>query len=147
MHGKEITDISQLPGNSYGFVYLITIELNGNFLFYIGRKNLKTVRKVKLGKKELAQVKDKRLKKYKIVEKESDWKSYTGSNKALNSLITQYGEEKLKMKREILKVCFSELELKWSEVKEIICSGAMESTQYFNDNVKIHQIGTLIFDK
>lgn len=146
-NGKSIDSIEQLPKSSYGFVYLITISLDGKELYYIGRKNLKTVRKVKLGKKELAQIKDKRLKKYKVVEKESDWKTYTGSNKALSAIITQYGAEKLKMKKEILEVCFSELELKWKEVKQIICSGAMESTQYFNDNVKIHQIGTLNFNK
>lgn len=144
---KEITSITDLPKSTYGFVYLITVSLDGKELFYIGRKNLKTVRKVKLGKKELAKIKDKRLKKYKIVEKESDWKTYNGSNKVLNALITQYGADKLKMKKEILEICFSELELKWKEVKEIICSGAMESTQYFNDNVKIHQIGTLNFNK
>lgn len=144
---KEITDIPQMPKNTYGFVYQITIELDGKPFYYIGRKNLKTVRKVKLGKKELEQIKDKRLKKYKIVEKESDWKTYTGSNKALNTLITQYGVEKLKMKKEILEYCFSELELKFKEVKQIICSGAMESTEYFNDNVSIKQIGTLDFNK
>lgn len=146
-NNKNITLLTDMPKNVYGFVYKIKIELDGKELFYIGRKNVKTVRKVKLGKKELSEIKDKRLKKYKVVEKESDWLTYNGSNKALNAIIKQYGVKKIKLEKEILEYCFTELELKYKEVKNIICSGALESTEYFNDNVRIHQIGTLNFDK
>lgn len=129
-----------MPNKVYGFVYEIEIELEGVKKWYIGRKQLISVRKKKMGKKELAQITDKRLKKYHIIEKETDWQNYLGSNKELLSLIKEFGEEKLKLKKEILQYCFSELELKWREVEKIVCSGSMESEYYFNDNVRINQI-------
>jgi hypothetical protein len=144
---KEITLMSQMPKSTYGFVYQIEIELNGSKLFYIGRKQLISRRKKMMTKKEIEALTNKRLKKYYYVEKETDWQNYFGSNKVLLALIKQYGVEKLKLKKEILEYCFTELELKYKEVKAIICSGAMESTEYFNDNVSIKQIGTLNFDK
>ena len=144
---REITLMSQMPKNVYGFVYQIEIELNGSKLYYIGRKQLISRRKKMMTKKEIEPLPNKRLKKYYHVEKETDWQNYFGSNKPLLALIKQYGVEKLNLKKEILEYCFTELELKYKEVKNIICSGSMESTQYFNDNVSIKQIGTLNFNK
>lgn len=146
-NGKDITQMSQMPKSVYGFVYQIEIELNGNKLFYIGRKQLISRRKKMMTKKEIKALPNKRLKKYYYVEKETDWQNYLGSNKVLLALIKQYGVEKLKLKKEILEYCFTELELKFKEVKYIICSGAMESTEYFNDNISIKQIGTLNFNR
>ncbi len=145
--GKDITLLSHMPKDAYGFVYQIEIELNGNKLYYIGRKQLISRRKKMMNKKEVAALANKRLKKYYYVEKESDWQNYMGSNKPLLALINQYGVEKLNLKKEILEYCFSELELKYKEVKNIICSGSMESTEYFNDNISIKQIGTFNFNK
>ena len=144
---KEITLMSQMPKSTYGFVYQIEIELNGSKLYYIGKKQLISRRKKMMTKKEIEALPNKRLKKYYYVEKESDWQNYFGSNKVLLALIKQYGVEKLNLKKEILIYCFSELELKYREVKEILCSGSMETTEYFNDNVSIKQIGTLNFNK
>lgn len=144
---KEVTQIAEMPKETYGFVYRITIDLDGKFFHYIGQKKLISRRKKMMTKKEIEALPNKRLKKYYYVESEMPWQKYLGSNKPLLALIKQYGEKKLNLKKEILEYCFSELELKFKEVKEIICSGSMESTEYFNDNVKIHQIGTLNFNK
>lgn len=145
--GKNITSISQMPKDTIGFVYQIEIELDGKKLFYIGQKKLISRRKKMMTKKEIEALPNKRLKKYYYVEKEMDWQNYLGSNKPLLALIKQYGTDKLKLKKEILEYCFSELELKYRECKNIICSGAMETTEYFNDNISLKQIGTFNFDK
>lgn len=145
--GKEITNKEQMPDKTFGFVYMITIELDGKELYYIGQKKLISRRKKNMTKKEIEALPNKRLKKYYYVETEMPWQNYLGSNKPLLALIKQYGEIKLKLKKDILEYCFSELELKYRECKAIICSGAMETTEYFNDNISLKQIGTFNFEK
>lgn len=148
VHGyREITDKSQMPEKTFGFVYQITIELDGEEHHYIGQKKLISVRKKKMGKKEIEALPDKRLKKYHIIENEMPWQSYLGSNKPLLDLVKEFGEKKLKLRKEILEYCFSELELKYKEAKRIICEGALESDKYFNDNISLKQIGTLNFNQ
>ena len=96
--GNMITEMSDMPENTWGIVYMITAE-NGKK--YIGRKQLYSERKRKFGKKESALITDKRKKLWEMVKKESDWKTYTGSNKELNDDIkngTSY-------KKEILYYC------------------------------------------
>lgn len=143
---EKVEDISFFPKNCYGFVYQITLSIDKETYYYIGRKNLYSKTKKNLGKKELALLTDKRLKKYKTIIKESDWKNYFGSNKKLKELINKQGVSKLNLHREILELCYSELELKYMEAKYIICSGAMENKYYFNDNISIKQIGKIIFN-
>lgn len=146
-NNKEITNKTQMPKDTFGFVYLIEIELDGKKLYYIGQKRLISRRKKNMTKKEIEALPNKRLKKYYYVETEMDWQNYFGSNKVLLALIKQYGTDKLKLKKEILEYCFTELELKYKEAKNIICSGAMETTEYFNDNISIKQIGTFDFSR
>ena len=50
-NGKEITELSQFPENTFGFVYKITHTPSGKA--YIGKKVLYHNRKVKVTKKEL----------------------------------------------------------------------------------------------
>ena len=82
-NGEEILDISQFPKDSYGFIYMIKCE----GMYYVGQKRLRTKRKRKFGKKEIAKMTDKRKKTWEYVVKESNWRTYTGSNKMLNNLI------------------------------------------------------------
>ena len=49
---KQINSISDLPNNTFGFVYLIRNLESGEF--YIGKKNLVSRVNKKLGKKEIA---------------------------------------------------------------------------------------------
>ena len=50
---KEISEISEFPDKTFGFVYMITHIPSGKA--YLGKKVLFHNRKVKLGKKELAE--------------------------------------------------------------------------------------------
>ena len=61
--GKEFTE-ANIPENGIGFIYHMSVILNGNTYAYIGKKNFFSNVKKKLGKKALALVTDKRLKKY-----------------------------------------------------------------------------------
>lgn len=61
-----------------GFIYRIDYE---DGTYYFGKKNFIDTQKKNLGKKELAQITDARLKTYKVVKKESNWREYEGSCK------------------------------------------------------------------
>ena len=88
----------------YGFVYIITNKLNGRR--YVGCKQIKT-------------------------KKNSNWKTYTGSSKALNSDIAQYGVQHFSF--EILSVYYSRSWLKLAEATEIITRKAITSPDYYNE--------------
>lgn len=143
--GMYITELKHVPPDTYGFVYKIDIEHEGKHYYYIGQKKLISVRKRKFTKKEIAAMPNKRAKKWELVSSEMPWQSYTGSNKQLNSLIKEFTEKGLKMKKEILYYTKSALELKFLEAKEIICSGGLEDEQCFNDGVSLRQYGKLKF--
>jgi hypothetical protein len=83
---KEMETISDFPDNTYGFVYRITHKPTNKT--YIGRKILQNTTKVKLGKKEIEELAGivGRRPVYKMAVKESDWKTYWGSNKYMKEL-------------------------------------------------------------
>lgn len=116
------------PQGVIGFVYMINFD-NGKS--YIGRKNFWSHRKRKFGKKELAKLTDKRLKKYEIVTKESNWISYTSSNDDVNELIKN-GEG---YKKTILRLCMSKKELSYFEEKYLFMNGVLESDRFLNMNI------------
>ena len=77
-NGQPITELKDMPEDVFGFIYKIT---NGKTdEYYIGKKQVVSVRKRNFGKKEIAALEDKRMKKYEMVHKESDWKTYRSSN-------------------------------------------------------------------
>ena len=128
---QEITEISDFPDDSYGFVYKITHLPKGKS--YIGKKILYFTRKVKLGKKDLLQYEGVvgRRPSYKLAIKESDWKTYTGSNKELNDDIkngTSY-------KKEILYYCRDKKQLAYSETKELFVREVLEHDEFYNSNI------------
>ena len=126
--GNMITEMSDMPENTWGIVYMITAE-NGKK--YIGRKQIYSVRKRKFGKKESALITDKRKKLYEMVKKESDWKLYTGSNKELNDDIksgTLY-------KKEILHYCRDKKQLAYLETKELFVREVLEHNEFYNSNI------------
>ena len=126
--GNMITEMSDMPENTWGIVYMITAE-NGKK--YIGRKQLYSERKRKFGKKESALITDKRKKLWEMVKKESDWKTYTGSNKELNDDIkngTSY-------KKEILYYCRDKKQLAYLETKELFVREVLEHDEFYNSNI------------
>ena len=100
----EYTLDGQIPENFYGFIYVIVNNLTNKK--YIGKKQCISHR----SKKPLKGKKNKRH-----ITKESDWKTYTGSNKNLNEDISNHGINNFKFY--ILKFCQSKWELAYEEIK------------------------------
>jgi len=127
-NGLYIDDITQMPEGAFGFIYLVTTTSGKK---YLGKKQLLSVRKKKFGKREIAKMENKRLKKWKHVIKENDWKTYTGSNIDLNKLI----EEGITYRKEILYYAFSKQELTYLELRELWTHRVLEDRNFFNGNI------------
>ena len=126
---QPITEISDMPKDVYGFVYLITTDRGKK---YIGKKVLFSIRKRKFGKKEAELITDKRRKLYEMVKKESNWKVYTGSNRELNEDI----KNGVEYKKEILGYAFTKKHLSYLETKMLFSYGVLETeNEYYNSNI------------
>ena len=131
--GKVITEISDMPENTFGFIYEVTHLPTGRK--YLGKKQLMSVQNKALGKKELALITDKRLSKKKTVIKESDWKTYYGSQTEIKQLIKEGNKEDFK--REILCYVSTKKLLTYYETKYLFVNEVLESgSNYFNDNIE-----------
>ena len=140
--GKLITELSDMPEDVFGFIYKIT---NGKTdEYYIGKKQVVSVRKRNFGKKEIAALEDKRMKKYEMVTKESDWKEYRSSNatvrmwfhendKALNEDRRDDINDQLKL--EILHFCLSKKSLTYYELQEQFAHNVLADESSLNDNL------------
>lgn len=132
--GKEIKNIEDLPKGTIGFIYKVTHIPSGKN--YIGKKILFHSKKVKLGKKELKNLEGVkgRPKSYKIIIKESDWKSYYGSEENIKKLIKE-GKE-LDFERNILKCVNDKKLLTYFECKYQFNFEVLEKpNEYFNNNI------------
>lgn len=116
--GHWITTLA-IPTDPFGFIYLITNCQN--FRKYVGKKQMT----FKTCKKPLKGRVNKRR-----GEKESDWKTYTGSSKELNQDIQAIGVGKFRF--EILKFCDSKWDLAYGEACEIITRGALTDKNFYN---------------
>jgi len=125
---REITELPSIWRNKFGFVYKITTS-EGRM--YIGYKYLFSKRKKKYGKKKLALMTDKRLKKYEYIIKESDWLSYTGSSKELNADIARG----VTITKEILEVADNKQHLTYLETKYLFVNEVLEDNRYYNGNI------------
>lgn len=128
---RDITDISWFPEGSYGFVYKITDLTTGRW--YIGKKNLYSLRNIKLGKKALAAREDKRSSKKKTICKESDWKAYYGSEPELLKDVQKNGPSSFV--RQILCICYSKASLTYEEVRHQFLNSCLESDLCYNGNI------------
>jgi hypothetical protein len=127
--GKEF-DESCIPEGAVGFIYHMSVILNGNSYAYIGKKNFFSNVKKKLGKKALAQVTDKRLKKYSRELKPS-FMNYYSSNQQLK----EAHKAGFIIKREILMICYSATELTYQEVKHQFKYEVLEKEGFLNGNI------------
>ena len=117
----------------FGFIYEVTHIPTGRK--YLGKKQLISVQNKPLGKKELAALTDKRASKKKKVIKESDWKTYYGSNPEIKSLIKE--GKQLEFKREILIFVPTKKLLTYYENKFLFINEVIEPhTNYINDNIE-----------
>tara|TARA_S200002703_G_scaffold79487_1_gene68389 strand:- start:499 stop:945 length:447 start_codon:yes stop_codon:yes gene_type:complete len=131
---KEMESLSDFPDNTHGFVYRIIHKPTGKM--YIGRKILQNTTKVKLGKKELKELQGVvgRRPSYKMAIKESNWKTYWGSNKYLKELYET--EPKENFEREILICAPTKKLLTYYELKYQILYEVLEKPdEFFNDNI------------
>ena len=136
----ENSEISALPEDCVGFVYLITNNLTGRK--YIGKKlakfsktTYKTV-KLKNGKKKRKKIRSKI---------DSDWQLYYGSNIELNKDIEQLGNENFT--REILYYCRSKAECSYIEAREQFRHRVLESDDYYNGQISVRVHGSHIKSK
>jgi hypothetical protein len=127
--GKEF-DESCIPEGAVGFIYHMSVILNGNSYAYIGKKNFFSNVKKKLGKKALAQVTDKRLKKY-TRELKPNFMNYYSSNQQLK----EAHKAGFIIKREILMICYSATELTYQEVKHQFKYEVLEKEGFLNGNI------------
>ena len=133
-NGEEITEFSQFSKNTFGFIYKITHLPSKKS--YIGKKVLLHNRKVKVTKKDLAMYEGVQGRKptYKIVQKDSNWKSYYGSNKPLLELVQTESLENFK--REILILCTTKKQLTYYETQALFTYRVLEEdNKWFNDNI------------
>jgi len=131
---EEMTGVSDFPDETYGFVYRIVHMPTGKA--YIGKKILQNTTKVKLTKKELAEYEGVvgRRPSYRLAVKESNWKTYWGSNKYLKELYET--EPKENFERQILVCAPTKKLLTYYEVKYQMVYQVLEKPdEFFNDNI------------
>lgn len=127
-------DLSSFPDGTFGFIYKVTHIPSQKS--YIGKKVLYHQRKTKLTKKDLALYEGQpgRKPKYKVITKESDWKSYYGSNKPLLELIKSEPIENFE--RCIIALASSKKMLTYLETKYLFVYQVLEKPEeFFNDNI------------
>jgi len=127
--GKEFDDAC-IPEGGIGFIYSMTAIIDGKSVAYIGKKNFFANIKRPMGKKALAMSTDKRLKKY-TRELKPDFMKYYSSNKTLKDA----HKAGVVIKREILMICYSAMELTYQEVKYQFKYEVLEKEEYLNANI------------
>jgi len=130
---KQITNISELPINTFGFVYLIKNLQSGEY--YIGKKQLISRVNKKLGKKEIANLPIQRGRKQtkRLIETESNWLEYWSSSKILQEQVKKQGPDNFS--REILEFAHSSKHLTFLEVKHQIINRVLEDKLSLNDSI------------
>ena len=134
-----ITGISDMPEGTYGFIYRVTHKPTQQK--YIGKKVLFFERNVKLGKKETEALREERkaagiggrVPQKKKVVKESDWKTYYGSQEDIKKLVRSSKPED--WNREILDFVPTKKLLTYYEIKHIFICNALEDSDFLNDNI------------
>ena len=141
-NGQPITELKDMPEGTFGFIYKITNGKTGQY--YIGKKQVVSVRKRNFGKKEIAALEDKRMKKYEMVQKESDWKDYRSSNLDVKMWFIS-NEAALKEDRRddindqlelrILRFCSNKKSLTYYELQEQFSHDVLGDESSLNDNL------------
>jgi hypothetical protein len=117
----------------FGFIYIVTHVPTGKK--YLGKKSLFHTLNKKLGKKELAQqpVTRGRAKTTKQIIKESDWKTYYGSEDFIKTLIKENKQNEFT--REIIQLVYNKKLLTYFECKYQFTYGVLENPEWINSNI------------
>ena len=124
-------EMDELPEDCEAFVYLITNLTNNKK--YIGKK----LAKFKTTKPPLKGKKNKRR-----GYKESDWRTYWGSNDYLKEDVIELGEDKFT--REILYFCASRGIASYLEAKEQFDREVLLTDDYYNGIINVRVGGSKI---
>ena len=140
--GRLITDISDMPKDTYGFIYEVRYKPTDTR--YIGKKVLFFERNKRLGKKALEALREERRTKgiggrvplkQKVIS-ESDWKDYFGSQKEIVALAKkdQAGEN---WEKRILEFVPNKKLLTYYETKHLFINNVLEDnySSHINDNI------------
>lgn len=134
-NNKEINNIEDLGEPiPFGFIYIVTHIPTGKK--YLGKKQIYHSIKTKLGKKELAAIPKAqgRPQKFKQVVKESDWKSYYGSNETIKQLIKEGKQNEFE--REIVLLVYNKKMLSYFETKlQFVYEVLEHPDQWINSNI------------
>jgi len=139
--GRLITEISDMPEGTYGFIYEVKHKPSG--LKYIGKKVLYFERNKRLGKRALEALREERKAKgiggrvplkQKVIT-ESDWKDYYGSHEKIKELVKT--TDPMDWEKKILSFVPNKKLLTYYEAKELFKYGILEDRQsnYINDNI------------
>ena len=124
-------EITELPEDCEAFVYIITNNTNNKK--YVGKK----LAKFKTTKPPLKGKKNKRR-----GYKESDWRTYWGSNDYLKEDVIALGEDKFT--REILYLCPSRGVASYLEAKEQFEREVLLTDDYYNGIINVRVGGSNI---
>jgi hypothetical protein len=140
--GRLITDISDMPEGTYGFIYETFHKPSG--LKYIGKKVLYFERNKRLGVKALEALREERKAKgiggrtplkQKVVT-ESDWKEYYGSHPHIKKLVSESNDLRADFEKRILDFVPNKKLLTYFECKHLFINEVLENRDnYINDNV------------
>lgn len=121
---------SMIPEGAEGFVYEMQAVIDGKLVRYIGKKNFYSVTKKRFGKRALSSMQDKRAKKY-TIQRKLTYLDYYSSNAVLKDA----HKAGIEIRRYILKICFSKMELTYYETKFQFVRGVLESDEFLNGNI------------
>ena len=120
---KEINSIEDMPTDTFGFVYLVTHTPSGKK--YLGKKQL-------IANRTLPPLKGQ--KKKRKIQKESDWKTYYGSQTEVKQLVKE-SQDKLDFVREIRIFASTKKQLTYFETKLQFVNEVLENDEYLNSNI------------
>ena len=121
-NGQLITEIEDMPENTYGFIYEVFHKPSGKK--YLGKKVLHFNR-------TLPPLKG--MKRKRKVVKESDWRTYFGSHAEIKQLIKE--EKQDEFERRILQFVPTKKLLTYYECKYLFINEVLEHDEYINDNI------------
>jgi len=130
LYKGEVFNDSKIPEGAIGFIYEMESIIDGKAVRYIGKKNFYSTTKKKLGVKALANMEDKRARKYTIQVK-ANYQNYFSSNKVLQDA----HKNGVPIKRFMVRICFSKTELTYHETKYQFVREVLEKEEYLNANI------------
>lgn len=126
---NKIFKEENIPEGSLGFTYKITITDKASphlGKFYIGKKAFKHKSTKRISKRVIKETGTRKRKE--VTQKDSGWKTYTGSSKVFNEML----KECKSFKKEILSFYPTKSSLSLGEIQAIICEGDWLSEKCMN---------------